>query len=140
MSVNSNKIAISRGARGKELYGDRLAFAAAPSNTSPQARARVRGGASFAVYLPPVRDLEPALALPADHKPAVRLAQFDLAGVSASGVDLLGDRGCSSKTRLRFALGDVQAPVDSEGDGFRVEVALPNAAEKTRLTQLRPRS
>jgi hypothetical protein len=79
-----------------------------------------------------IANLKPARAFALDHDLAMQMAQFDLANVAASDIDLLRDQGRALKTSARFALRNISAEIDAYFGWLGIEVRLKHGGAKHR--------
>jgi hypothetical protein len=86
-----------------------------------------------------IRNLKTARTLALDDNFAMQPAQFDLANVAASGIDLLRDQGRAFRASARFALRNVTASVDANfcRSGIEVRLKHTRAAQTVRLRSWR---
>jgi hypothetical protein len=77
-----------------------------------------------ALLVASVANLKPARSLALDDDFAVRRAQFNLANVTTSGIDLLRNQHRALETTARSALRNVFAAVDANFCGRGVEIGL----------------
>jgi hypothetical protein len=75
-------------------------------------------------FVPPIANLKAAHTLALDDDLAVQRAQFDLANVAASGIDLLRNQGRALGASARFARRNIAASVDANGRGSGIEIRL----------------
>jgi len=97
-------------------------------------RSRPRGRGSL--FVPPVANLKTASPLALDDDLAVQRTQFDLADVTASGIDFLSDQRCALKATARSALRNEFAAVNTNFCRCGVEVRLKHTPGTAQIPQL----
>jgi hypothetical protein len=83
-----------------------------------------KDGIEEALFVPPVANFEAASPLALDDDLAVPLTQFDLAHVTASGIDLLRDQVRALWASASLASRYVPARIDANGRRRGVEIGL----------------
>ena len=80
-----------------------------------------------ALFAPPIANLKPASPLALDDDVAVQRAQFDLAKVTASGIDLFRNQGRAFSAVACSTRRSVAASVYANGRWFGIEIGLQHS-------------